>query len=145
MIGAGAFLAILLRKALSADFIARRASLFDGIGALAMVATVIPIFDGATELILQNPHLAALTLALVFAVNIGVQLLSTTILRRVSGHTSGGAIGLISGNRNAALYLAALPQAPVFSLFVALYQFPMYMTPLLMRHFYLPKINHSKN
>jgi len=121
MIGAGALLAVLLRKALGIELIERRSSLFDGIGALAMVLTVIPIFDGATEQILRT------------------QLISTPILRWLTGSESGGAMGLIWGNRNAALYLAALPQAPLFSLFVALYQFPMYMTPLLMRRFYLRK------
>jgi len=136
MIGAGAVLAVLLRKVLGTELIARRASVFDGIGALAMLATVIPIFDGATEQILQTPQLAIVTLALVFALNIGMQLISTPVFRRITGRESAGAMGLIWGNRNAALYLAALPASPVFSLFVALYQFPMYMTPLIMRRFY---------
>jgi len=136
MIGAGAVLAIVLRRVLGAELITRRANVFDGIGALAMLATIVPIFDGATEQILRTPLLATATLALVFALNIGMQFLATPILRRVTGRESGGAMGLIWGNRNAALYLAALPQAPVFSLFVALYQFPMYMTPLIMRRFY---------
>ena len=137
MIGAGAVLAVLLRKMLGTELIARRSSVFDGIGALAMVLTVVPIFDGATEQILRTPELAAATLALVFALNIGLQLISAPLLRRITGRDSADAMGLIWGNRNAALYLAALPQAPVFSLFVAMYQFPMYMTPLLMRRFYL--------
>jgi len=145
MIGAGAVFAILLRKLLGTDLITRRASVFDGIGAVAMLLTIIPIFDGATEQILRTPYLAAMTLTLVFALNIGLQLVATPILRRVTHRESAGAMGLIWGNRNAALYLAALPQAPVFSLFVALYQFPMYMTPLLMRRFYSKKISHSKN
>ena len=136
IVGAGAICAVLLRRQLGTELIARRASVFDGIGALAMLVTVVPIFDGATEQILRTPELAALTLALVFALNIGLQLVSTPILNRITGPESAGAMGLIWGNRNAALYLAALPQAPVFSLFVALYQFPMYMTPLLMRYFY---------
>ena len=139
MIGAGAVLAVLLRMLLGTELIARQASVFDGIGAIAMLATIIPIFDGATEQILRTPHLAAMTLALAFALNIGLQLVSTPILRQFTPTESAGAVGLIWGNRNAALYLAALPQAPVFSLFVALYQFPMYMTPLLMKNFYYKK------
>jgi len=139
MIGIGAVLAVLLRRILGAELIERRARVFDGTGALAMLVTIVPIFDGAAELILRDPYFAAMTLMLVFALNIGMQVIATPILRRVSGLESGGAMGLIWGNRNAALYLAALPQSPVFSLFVALYQFPMYMTPLLMRRFYSTK------
>ena len=37
------------------------------------------------------------------------------------------------GNRTVAIYLAALPHDPQFALFVALYQFPMYLTPLLFK------------
>ena len=136
MIGTGAVLAVAARRLIGPETIAKRASVFDGIGAVAMLATILPIFDGATDLILSAPVLALGVLALVFAFNIGLQLITTPLLRKFSGHESGGAMGLAWGNRNAALYLAALPQAPVFSLFVALYQFPMYMTPLLMGRFY---------
>jgi len=139
MIGTGAILAVAARKLLGAERIAKRGSLFDGIGAVAMLVTILPIFDGATDLILSAPLLALGVLALVFAFNIGLQLIATPTLRKLCGHESGGAMGLAWGNRNAALYLAALPQAPVFSLFVALYQFPMYMTPLLMGKFYKEK------
>lgn len=136
MIGAGAVLAIIARALIGSETIARRARAFDGIGAIAMVATVIPIFAGATALIVAKPWLAAGVLALVFAFNIGLQLFTTPFLRRGIAKDSAGALGLIWGNRNAALYLAALPQSPVFTLFVALYQFPMYMTPLLLDRFY---------
>lgn len=136
MIGTGAILAVAARKLIGPERIAKRGSAFDGIGAIAMLATILPIFDGATDLILSAPVLALGVLALVFAFNIGLQLLTTPPLRKLCGRDSGGAMGLTWGNRNAALYLAALPQAPVFSLFVALYQFPMYMTPLLMERFY---------
>ena len=44
-----------------------------------------------------------------------------------------GATALMWGNRNAALALAALPGNPLLALYVALYQFPMYFTPLVMR------------
>lgn len=138
MIGAGAVLAVFARKMLGSERIARRASVFDGLGAIAMLITVVPIFDGATEQILSRPFIAIFVLVLVFAFNIGLQLTTTPPLRKFCGRESGGAIGLTWGNRNAALYLAALPPTPIFTLFVALYQFPMYMTPLLMGRFYRP-------
>jgi hypothetical protein len=36
------------------------------------------------------------------------------------------------GNRNVAIYLAALPPDPLFGLYVALYQLPMLFTPLVL-------------
>lgn len=137
MIGAGAVCAIIARPLIGADIISRRAHAFDGIGAIAMVITVIPIFAGVTAEIIKTPLLALGVLGLVFALNIGMQIVMTPVLRRVTPSVSAGAVGLIWGNRNAALYLAALPQSPVFTLFVALYQFPMYMTPLLLRVLYV--------
>jgi BASS family bile acid:Na+ symporter len=139
MIGGGAVLAILTRALIGSETIARRAKAFDGIGAIAMVITVIPIFAGATALILAKPALAIGVLALAFAFNVGLQLTATSVLRLSVANETAGALGLTWGNRNAALYLAALPQAPVFTLFVALYQFPMYMTPLLLERFYKSK------
>jgi hypothetical protein len=50
-----------------------------------------------------------------------------------------GASAVIWGTRSVAIYLAALPYDPVFALFVALYQLPMYATPLVLRHFYRPR------
>ena len=137
MIGAGAVLALIARPLIGPKVIDDNASIFDGIGAIAMVATVLPIFAGVTGYIFDSPILAVGVLCLVFALNIGMQLLSTPVLKKVIKNESAGAVGLICGNRNAALFMAALPQSPVFALFVALYQFPMYMTPLLLRTFYI--------
>jgi len=136
MIGAGAILALIARPLIGPKIIDDKAQVFDGIGALAMVVTVLPIFAGVTGIILQQPHLAIKVLCLVFALNIGMQLIATPAMRRIVPDESAGAVGLIWGNRNAALFMAALPQSPIFTLFVALYQFPMYMTPLLLKAFY---------
>ena len=43
-----------------------------------------------------------------------------------------GAAGRMWGNRNVALYLAALPPDPLFGLYVACYQLPMLFTPLVL-------------
>ncbi len=145
MIGAGALCALIARPLIGADTIAIRARAFDGIGAIAMVVTVIPIFAGVTDEIIRAPALALGVLGLVFALNIGMQLLTVMPLRRIAEPERAGAVSLIWGNRNAALYLAALPQTPVFTLFVALYQFPMYMTPLLLKKIYKNKATKAVN
>jgi hypothetical protein len=136
MIVAGLVAAVIFRRLVGAETIERRALAFDGVGALAMLAMILPIFDGVTAQLVAAPAVALGVLALVFALNIGAQCVALPILRRVFPDTGAGAVALIWGNRNAALYLAALPQAPVFTLFVALYQFPMYMTALLMKSVY---------
>ena len=40
-------------------------------------------------------------------------------------------IAVVAGNRNLGLYYAALPADPFFSLFVAAYQLPIYLTPMI--------------
>jgi len=136
VIAGGAALAIIARRVIGVETIAKRGSVFDGLGAVAMLVTILPILDGVTALILANSMLALGVLVLVFAINIGLQLVMTPLARRVTDADTAGAAGLIWGNRNTALYLAALPEAPMLSLFVGLYQIPMYATPLLMRTFY---------
>lgn len=53
-------------------------------------------------------------------------------------HAEAVSTGVISGNRNIALFLTALPATVVepLLLFIGCYQIPMYLTPLLMRRFY---------
>lgn len=136
MILTGLVAALIFRRVVGAKAIDQRASAFDGVGALAMLAMILPIFDGVTAQLVAAPLVALGVLALVFALNIGAQCAALPLLRRFLQTNEAGAVALIWGNRNAALYLAALPQAPVFTLFVALYQFPMYMTALLMKPVY---------
>jgi hypothetical protein len=48
---------------------------------------------------------------------------------------------IIAGNRNVALFLAALPAAQTepLLLFIGCYQIPMYLTPLLFGRLYKPQ------
>ena len=41
-------------------------------------------------------------------------------------------MAVITGNRNVGLYCTALPYDPVMSLFTAMYQVPLYLTPLFL-------------
>ena len=67
-----------------------------------------------------------------FAANFGLQLAVFLALRARTSHQV--ALSIIAGNRNVALFLVALPAATVDALlpFIACYQFPMYLTPLLL-------------
>lgn len=138
MILGGAALAVLLRWALRPRWIAANATAFDGMSAVGMAVMVLPLFEGVGAAVLAQPGLALGVGLLVFAANWGAQsvvfgALSTS--RAVAPPTA-GALAVCWGNRNTALLLAALPPDPLFTLFVALYQLPMYLTPLAGSAFY---------
>lgn len=133
LIGIASLAAVLVRRLLGADRITARAQAFDGLSALILVMFLFPLFDGMLSLMGTIPAFAVATLALAILANLGVQVASFLVLRPFSGREAGGALSLIWGNRNAALTLAFLPEAPLILLYIGLYQFPMYVTPLVMR------------
>lgn len=132
-IGLSAGGAIFARWMLRAERIDRNALAFDGVAAICLMLFLFPLFDGLTARVAAAPAIAILTFALVVVANLGVQCLVFPWARRAAGRETGGATALIWGNRNAALGLAALPPDPIMTLYVALYQFPLYFTPLVMR------------
>ena len=133
MIAGGTVAAIIIRALVGPERIAQRAQVFDGVAALGMLLFVFPLFDRVPEVILADPARAAFVLALCFAFNIGMNLATRAVAGRFLTAPDAGTAGLLMGNRNISMFLAALPFEPVFALFVALYQFPMYFTPLLLR------------
>ena len=68
-----------------------------------------------------------------FAVNYGLQILCFFSLRIIGSNTDNVGISVVAGNRNMALFLAALPAATTepLLLFIACYQLSMYLTPVL--------------
>jgi predicted Na+-dependent transporter len=133
MIGIATLGAILMRRVLGPERIAANGRSFDGLSSVVLVLFLFPLFHGMPELIAAMPGFALATLAVAVAVNLGAQLIAFPLCRLVTARETAGATALIWGNRNAALALAALPSDPLFTLYVALYQFPMYFTPLVMR------------
>jgi predicted Na+-dependent transporter len=125
-------LALLLRRAMGPARIAQQARALDGIAALALLTFVIPLFDGVTSTIRANPGEAARVMLMVTLVNLGALFAVRALAGRFTAHATAGTLGLIWGNRNVALYFAALPYDPAFSLAVALYQIPMLATPLIL-------------
>lgn len=138
MIAGGVVIAIAIRSLVGPARIAREARLFDGLAVLALVLFVMPLFDGVPALLRAEPGRAALVLALAVAANLGVNLGIAVLLRHRLGWPQAGALGVVFSNRTIALYLAVLPFDPRFAVFVALYQVPMLLTPLVLRNF-LPR------
>lgn len=141
MIAGGVAVGLGLRRIVGAERIAREARAFDGLAILALITFVIPLFDGVPALIRAAPGQAALTLAVATLGNLGVNLALRGGLARVRPAAEAGAYGVLFGNRTIAIYLAALPFDPRFAVFVALYQVPMLLTPLLLRAI----LSHTRN
>ncbi len=141
MIGGGVILGLALRRGLGAGRIARQSRVFDGVAMTALVIFVLPIFDGVPELVFAEPGRALLTLAVAVAANVGVNLGLRAAVARVRSAAEAGAYGVLFGNRTIAIYLAALPYDPHFTLFVAMYQVPILLMPALQRAFLSPRPN----
>ncbi|MGF1658384.1 MAG: hypothetical protein ACFCUS_03080 [Rubrimonas sp.] len=132
MVFGGVALALVLRRLIPPGFIARRARAFDGAATLSMLVFAFPLFDGVAATLVAEPALGLGLLALSCLILLGPQIAGLALARGPDA----GAAGLVWGMRSVAIFLAALPPEPRFSLFVALYQFPMYGTPLLLGALY---------
>jgi BASS family bile acid:Na+ symporter len=133
IIGSATLGAMLLRRLLGPAWLAAHGRAFDGLSAIVMVLFLFALFQGIPELIAARPGFALATLAVACAANFGAQIAALPLCRLAAPRETAGATALMWGNRNAALALAALPGNPLLALYVALYQFPMYFTPLVMR------------
>lgn len=135
MIAAAVLVAVAIRRGVGAARLVRHAGMMDGIGVIALVVFVIPLFDGVPAMILEAPARAAKVLAVAVVANLGITLLVRAALLRGTRleQADSGAAGVVAGNRTIAIYLAALPPDPAFALFVALYQVPMLLTPAILQ------------
>lgn len=135
VIAAAGLGAVMLRRWLGARRIEQNVLAFDGASSLILVLFLFPLFNAVPALVTENTAFALVALSVAFAANLGVQMLTFHVASSVAGHATGGSLALMLGNRNAALTLSFLPEAPLIVLYIALYQFPMYATPLVMRWF----------
>lgn len=133
VLAAGVFIGVGLRRVIGPVRIAAEGKAMDGAGALVMIAFLLPISDGVAEEIWADPGLALRLAGLALMLNLGGNLLVRSVALRFFAPGRAKALGLAFGNRNIGLLLAALPPDPVFSLFVALAQIPIYASPLILR------------
>ena len=136
ILGGGILAAILCRRLLGASRIEAQRQRLDGVSTLAMLAFLVPVFDGIGGLAAGMPVLALICVGLACILNFGSQaliFLGGRLLVRQRGTLPEGtrSIAVVAGNRNLGLYFAALPADPIFSLFVAAYQLPLYLTPMI--------------
>ena len=95
------------------------------------------VMDGLAARLGSDPWWVAQALTAAFAADFGLNLATTLVLAPLGWHAAASA-GMLSGNRNMALYLAVLPAAadPRLALFFALCQFPLFLSPFLLRPIY---------
>ena len=142
-------LLLIILLAACTGFLCRRLSRFqrltandiacvDGLSAICMAMVVVGLMSAIGDAWRQRPADVVYMMLFAFAVNFGLQLLGSWFWPRVSDSSQHVSMTVISGNRNVALFLAALPATVMNPLlvFVGCYQFPMYLTPLLLKGFY---------
>lgn len=132
ILGGGLCFALGLQAGLGAGRINRAARSFDGIAVLALISVVLPLFDGLRAQLLADPLRAAAVLVLACAMNLGPNF-AMRLAFRSAGRRTAAAYGLLFGNRTIALYVAVMPYDADLTLFVALYQAPILLGPLLLR------------
>ncbi len=143
ILGGGLLIALLTKYTLGEDQIEESRHQFDGVSAIAMLAFLLPVFDGIGVMAIAAPFLACACLGLAFGLNFGTQALVFLVSRlllwcqifspakKVQLPEGTRSVAVVAGNRNLGLYFAALPADPLFSLFVAAYQVPLYLTPMV--------------
>ena len=135
MIVVGGALAFLGQQLISRKRIEEHHTVFDGISTCAMLIFLIPVFNGVSTQISIFPFLAGKLLGLAVLMNFGSQLFMMGLaifLHAGKAKDTLKVMAVIAGNRNVGLYYAALPYDPVMGLFTAMYQVPLYLTPLFL-------------
>lgn len=110
----------------------------DGAAVLFFSVIVIGLMAGLGPVMREAPMDALLWLIAAFVLSFGVQALTVALLSKSALAHVTGPLALSAGNRNIALFLVALPAevvAPVM-VFVACWQVPMYLTPILLKRLY---------
>lgn len=104
----------------------------DGVSAIALAVFVIALMPALSGTFAAAPFQMLGWMGFAAAINFGLQVLTLRTLK--AGNRDRGSLALVSGNRNMALFFAALPaaQTEAYLPFLAAYQFPMYLTPIVL-------------
>ncbi|MGE5163090.1 MAG: hypothetical protein ACM3IH_03570 [Sphingobacteriales bacterium] len=126
--------AAIVRRIAGDAFIESQSERIDGLSVIAMSTFAIAAMDGVVDHFRADPLLVVGLTALAFALALIMIALTALVFLR-AGPARAFAIGLIAGNRNIGLMLAAtgflVPD--VAWLYFALAQFPIYLLPHLLR------------
>lgn len=126
-------LALLVLRFLHARSISPSTESLDGLSAIVLALMVIGLMSAVHHPETRLVDILAMLL-LATGVNAGLQCLGVVVAKALNqNRVRTTTYGVVSGNRNIALYLTALPavQTEPLLLFIACYQVPMYLTPLI--------------
>jgi len=134
IIGGCALAAAVIRRLTGQTFVEAQRERIDGLSVLAMSMFAIAAMDGVVDHFRADPLLVIALTALAFGLALGMLALTALVFLRV-GRGRAFAIGLIAGNRNVGLMLAATGFAvpDIAWLYFALAQFPIYLLPHLLK------------
>jgi BASS family bile acid:Na+ symporter len=138
LVVAAAFaIALALRRLLGVQWFRARAAAIDGTVVLTMLVFAVAIMDGVTATLFERPGTVALWILAAFVANPALQAVSALAFWWL-GPRRALTVGLMAGNCNMGLMLAALPPDADYDvvLFFALAQLPMYMLPFVMTPLY---------
>lgn len=137
VVGLPLLLSLAIRRLAGEERLAPWGRAIDGAAVLLVALYGIGVMDGILAGFLERPGFMALALVLAFAGNYGLNA-ATALAFFPFGRKIALATGLLSGNRNMALYLAVLPPETGFDIlaFFALCQFPLFLSPFLLKPLY---------
>jgi len=112
----------------------------DGASAIVLSIVVVGLMSAVAPALEHEPSRLVLWLVAAFMVSFGMQIGTLVLGRPWIAPQDLVATCIVAGNRNVALFLLALPASVTdqFLLFVGCWQFPMYLTPVLLRRIYPP-------
>jgi BASS family bile acid:Na+ symporter len=128
------FAAAIVRRIAGRAWVERQRERIDGLSVLAMFSFGVAAMDGVGAHVRNEPLLVLGLTALAFVLALGLIAL-TALVFASAGRARAFAIGLIAGNRNVGLMLAATGFAvpDLAWLYFALAQFPIYLLPHLLK------------
>ncbi len=141
LIASAAILAFGIRASVLRDPGPRTLRAIDGLSAVLMGVLVVGLMSAVGPALHGHRASLAANLAAAFAINFGLQIATALALFGRDWRNSRAATAIAAGNRNMALFLAALPgetTAPLL-IFIGCYQVPMYLTPLVLGRLYRPR------
>lgn len=131
MIVGGFVLALIIQTVVGQGRIAANKNTFSGVAVITMILFLFPLFDGVMEQIFSAPLQAFYLLLLALGLNLGFHVLMRWVLRKNMPAEQADALAFMFGNRNVSVYLAVLPFNPLLSVFIAVAQIPIYITPAI--------------
>ena len=137
-IGVTVTAAFLLRHWLTPNLKQDKTTALDGLTTIALAVIVVGLMSALGPALTQDPLLVLQWLVVVMVANLGLQYATYRWLMFRGHHIEAVPLAVVSGNRNFALFLIALPASTTDPLliFLGCYQVPMYLTAVLMRRLY---------